>query len=1106
MENIVDLKIGMYVRCSIEEEHEEAPRRFALGQISHIDSVYEEVDVRFFLPSHLGALRHVYQVPESKTFLVEHIQRVKILPNTEIYDGYMNRLGTLISFSHEDSDGIYYYYVRKIKDGQTSITVLPETQIRAFFTRADADVKHQMMSYELHNPIWYLQRQIVAESVHSLKNAAFGFETLIGSRVFLLPHQVDTIIRAITASPCRFMLADEVGLGKTIEAAVIIKGLQKRLGDIRTLLIVPQSLLYQWQNELSYKFWTEFTVYKGDGPLPDNQKNVIFPLEALHTSAGKALISLPWDLCVVDETHRLLRMNEEYEKVLAISRKIEHLLLLSATPIQSRHEEFLKLAILLEPQKYRNMPMEQFLSLLDKQEYLRKKVYRMMRDLYEYEEEELAEEYAETLEEIAERIADDTLLAIVRQIDPDAEDQGLAHVQLALAYIAEHYQLERKIIRHRRKELNDRLPKRSFFLFTYEMQGSDEGFDERETYEATLEYLEYMNGFDTKDGAYARLFLSAMFSSPYALLRVLQARENIIQTGKCGQTEVDAIMATATVHPEEAEYLRVLRLHAERWMRGTEREKNNLQQLYDDPDLIKGRLLKVFDYISAYTVDEKMVIFSSWKETILPLEQLLIQEYGPDAVASFYTGKSDEALQEAVDRFQRDTECRFMLCDSLGGEGRNFQMADQILHIDIPWSPTDLEQRIGRLDRIGRKGDVMSVVFCSENTVEYDLFTLWNEGLRIFEESISGIEIAIREIQDEAACALSADIRYGLRDILPQMQEQLVRMREKVEEERYFDMARQLDKYVQDQLMKLIQTFDEENGCKLAETMLKWASVTGLRNTSVENGKTILFLPEQTFVNSMKKTLFLPPNMDEARKRAKRTGEVRGTFNREVAVHREDLIFFAPGDPFFDAIVNNAYEMDSGRATAFAVRGADIDWEGFLFTWSVIPDPNPLLALCEPLENIVLSQGYAPLHYIRTLETLYSEKEVEEEELLAYLQHIPKSHTIHLGERGNGALSRFREAFPPEQWRATFEQAYAQSEAKVQQQVQAQMDIQRARHDFQKQQDARKAARLYYGAKLVEDEEDIRFERIYEALLVGLKNPVIRLESAAYIRMVKKHG
>lgn len=1095
-----EIKSGMYVRCPIEDEYTSEPRRFALGQVMDINKVYGEVQVQFYVPDNNNNLYEVYDLLPKQKYLIEQVQKTKILPNTNIFLKASKKNGLLISFSHIDQSGFYYYYIQHKVNGKNIIELKSEVEFCAFFNRGDSDVRKQMLSYELHNPSWYLHRQVVTESIHSLKNATFGLETLIGSRVFLMPHQVDTIVRAITDNPCRFMLADEVGLGKTIEACVIMKGLQKRLSKLRILLIVPQSLVFQWQNELSYKFWTDSTVYKNSIGLEDD-RCLIFPMEKLNTAEGRKVLSLQWDLCLVDEIHRLLKMDAEYKQVFNLSRKAEHILLLSATPIQSREEEFLKLVGLLDPQKYGQISIERFKFLLEKQDFLRKKVYRMMRDLSDYFEDELADEYIDELEEISDQLEDYILEEIVNGINIETEDQGLEQVKLALAYIAEHYQIERKIIRHRRKELEEKLPRRKCYLISYDMRGGDEDFYEIETYYSLLDYLEYMNKQIPSGGEYAQFFLSAMFSSPHALMQLIKMREQMLDGGKLFSTQLQMV----PFQSDEKKHLDIIHFYAERWLRATEQEFNDIDRLYDDPDLIKGRLMKALDYILANTINEKLVIFSSWTETIHIFEKVLVEQFGQNAVASFYSGKSEQELQEEVDRFQRNPTCRFMLCDSLGGEGRNFQMADQILHLDLPWSPTDLEQRIGRLDRIGREKVVQSIVIYTESTLEHELFKIWDQGLHIFNESLSGIEIAIGDIQEEIIQSLKTDIGYELKDILPKMQKQLEKMRALVQEERYFDMARQLDKHVQEQLMRVIHKFEKENGQQLAMTMLEWSSMTGLKSNTKEEGKVVIFRPGNTSINSMKKTLFLPLDMVEARRRSKRSGEIRGTFDRSIAVNREDLIFYAPGDPFFEAIVNNAYELDNGRCTAFTFKGTDLEWEGFIFTWSVAPNPNSLLALKEPLEKLAIAQGYLPLDHIYTVETLETKDQVDDYMIFSYLNsRIPKHRIIHLGKRGNGNIQFFRKQYPPEFWSVTFENAYEQSKQKVFDKLKLEIDLKRAMNDFQTMLNAQKASHIYYGKTETFTKDEFRLKQMYEALLQGLKEPIIRMESAAFVRLVKE--
>lgn len=1111
-----ELKVGMYVRGSVDYEDSRNPRLFAIGQVEEIIDD-ENVCVVFYKNFRKTSEAKLDEdIPEEQIYNIKNLTRCKILKESKIIHYY--EAGKIVSYYSSDESGYYEYYI-KTDDG--SVKKIKESKLMVDFNRGDVSPYDQMINYEFHAPFWYAKRKVASESLHIMNNFGEGFKTLIGARVYLFEHQIDTIIKGLSEKSCRLMLADEVGLGKTIEALIILKGLKKKKEKI--LLIVPETLVNQWQHELDSKLWMESVIYSGNNIYEKDV--VIVPIEKVNMLNIDEIIKV-FTYCVVDEVHRMVGENLVYDIIFKICKDIKNVLLLSATPIQNRKEEYLKLLKLLKPDRYEAMTEDSFAELFEKNSNIRKLVYRIYRDLPTAYGEEIdideVEEIYESLEDIKYELGDKCLEKMINELDMDSEDKGEEKVREILAYLSMTYQFEKNIIRHRREEMKNILPKRQNDTIFYMMKSGAENYYENNCYEKVIQYIESLkdnNQWTENLGEYIRLILNSMFSSPWALEYVIGERKCVIKNRRTsirGQASIckslrkerermnNTISSINSFYGEE-ELIGEIKYDLDKWKIAAERELNNIEELMSDPDLINGRLGKVIDYLEEQLYDSKVVIFSSWVETLDRLKVILGRKYGEECVTTFNINDSVDDLEENVFKFQNNSNCRFMLCDELGGEGRNFQMADAIVHIDIPFSPTVLEQRIGRLDRIGRNPDneVLNVLVISEDTIEMSLYDLWNEGLNIFNESLSGLEIALEDINRDILNALKVDMKYGLYETIGEIKPKLQFMKKSVEEERYYDMARQLDDKTRRNYEKLIDHFDNKGGSVLANMMLDWCIAVGFIPTRIEDD--IVEFGEKSIREvSMKKTMFSIPNTSVSLKKSKCPNVIRGTFNRDVAVNKEDLVFFAPGEEIFESIMTNVEEDFKGRSVALKVPYAPFNWEGFIIRWNSNFNKNFLLDNGFDINYSNFANGNIPVDQIEDIiaiddfnTSIEKVKKYIDEDLISFI--YKKRDASHLGKRENGNIDIFKKNNPSRNWRKIIEDSFIISKANINKRYFKNLDKNKIKREFSQILATSRASEKYYSVE--ENSDDLK--KILNAVLQGIQKPEFVIDSILYLKMEK---
>lgn len=1106
----------MYVRCPIEDF--ENPRNFIIGKILEVDDFTENVIVLFLDP--FGFKNYYVNIPEKAELPYNYVKRCTL--HRESYVTYENRRYTVLSTIKEDE--WYYYYLKEALTN--NVIKVREDVVEAPFNGGRISPAEQLRSYEFQNPAWYFGRSVVSKTIKILDNSVFGFKELAGCKIFLKEHQLRTIMRCLQEKKCRFMLADEVGMGKTIEAASVLKVYLLHNSNKRILIAVPRPLIAQWRAELFIKF----EIILGNN-VNDNY------VELIAEEDIEEYINGLWDFVIADEAHKLLANRKLYTYFHLLSKRSDNILLLSATPVQQKKEAYLALLKLIMPDKYDHFSIDDFQILVEKQKSITKSTYLVLQDFDDYMDNvsdilengnnpyenddcvDLFDDIQNGLRKISKLIDDEGFEKILSEINIESYDYGKSTIQEALLYVCENYQIEKNIIRNRRRYMEEELPHRTVREIEYELN-PDKNTYEHTTYEAIVDWI---SGQEISSDIFEKQYiplLTAFFSSSWAFNKEIER-----QKGK-------GIVIDSDVEENAKEWL-----NAEEWM------LNELEDVLAEPYNYSSRILSIVDFIDQEIFEEKVVVFTNYTDTFEKYGQVLKAYFGEEKIALFNKKMNEEELELSIYRFQNEDSCKILLCDETGGEGRNLQGADYVIHIDLPWDANSIEQRIGRLDRLGRPAnkDVCSVVTFAKNTLEEELYNFWNKGLNIFTQSLSGLEIIMNEINASIIHAVTSDFRYGISNAINEIIESSQKMEKEIREEQHFDSAAFIYATLNQELKRLLHYYTVNENELFENAMMGWAKLAGLKGQFSEDG--IVRFNENSFsIKSAENSMLIPPNWMEyvnntsnvfSRKirelYEERTGkatvvgnrEIIGTFNRELSIKNDYLHFFAPGDEVFDCIVDNAINSYKGTCTAIAVE-SDFDWCGIVYTWNLYPNSQLLLEKGIPITALRQYKSYISADQISTAISTQKYDYVPAEKVLKLLDNISREQTayiqrnvVHLGRRsvktdslhikeryGCSNVDWFKNTFPEEQWENFVTTSMRVAKHQVKEKMRASSNLKQAEISIEQTLNAEIAQSKFFGVDVGEIEQK---KQVYETVLKALRTTKVELEAAIFVMVRKTH-
>jgi superfamily II DNA or RNA helicase len=558
----------------------------------------------------------------------------------------------------------------------------------------------------------------VAEVLEGSTSATEGHVLLapMESNVIPLPHQIHALSRAISGDRVRYLLADEVGLGKTIEAGLVMRELKLRGLVRRTLVVSPKGIATQWVAEMQTHFNEQFQLVLGDdigtlqrlAPGADHRSSawsmfdqVIVSLDSVkpmdkrrgwtgervaeyNRSRFEDLITAGWDLVIVDEAHRLGGSTDQvarYKLGKGLAEAAPYVLLLSATPHQGKSDAFHRLMNLLDDDAFPDMESvsrERVAPYVIRTEK-RKAIDADGKPLFKPRRTQMAPVAWESRHQL-QQLLYEAVTDYVREGYNQALREKKRHIGFLMI-------LMQRLVVSSTRAIRTTLERRLAALKDGEQQASlrlaelENGAEGSESPDDEIAELYDMDGQELLDEL-LKCHVSALQSEGSHVETLLEAAV------RCEQAGPDA-KAEALIE----------------WIYKLQAEEN-------EPDL-------------------KVLIFTEF----VPTQQML-KEFLEARGISVVTLNGSMAMEErgaAQDAFRKSH--RVLVSTDAGGEGLNLQFAHVIINYDIPWNPMRLEQRIGRVDRIGQPKTVQAINFVFEDSVEFRVREVLEQKLSvIFDE------------------------------------------------------------------------------------------------------------------------------------------------------------------------------------------------------------------------------------------------------------------------------------------------------------------------------------------------------------------------------------
>ena len=585
------------------------------------------------------------------------------------------------------------------------------------------------------------------------------------------PHQYKPLIKFLNSQNNRLLIADEVGLGKTIEAGMIFKEIDKRDDLAISLVIVPSSLTLKWRSEMLLRFDEDFEILKTSDFInflkeyeiySDSKaysKKMIISYHALRDDDVIKLLqdtSLTIDCLIMDEAHTFRNENTStFEAAFAITNIAEYVLFLTATPVQNSYNDLFNILSLLDDETF--LDFDYFMDLIKPNSIIHKVVAQLkngtdLGNIQSYVSDQDFDYLQLTYPQ------KDIFKDFMSKISITREER----VDFILDF-TESDNLSYIISRTKKKDAGKFIP-REAISNSIDITGNEQVY-----YNAVVEFVIYL--FSLKNPKIPSGFITVMPErmASSCMLASLESFKIMRTTKKFYVGEIDDL--DNEIDDFELDNQIVSRL----------------DMLISKGNLI-GETDSKYDAFVEFLEDlkkqkiQKAIVFSFFKKTLSYLERKLLER-------GVKVGKIDgdilpEERYEIINQF-KEGKFDILLSSEVGSEGLDMQFCNVIFNYDLPWNPMRIEQRIGRIDRIGQPAEKLFIFnMVVKGTIEDRIYSRLYNRLGIFENSIGELEPILGDIQKE----------FQVQDIV-EMSEEEINQKLEIQEQSIIRKAKEIEEH-----------------------------------------------------------------------------------------------------------------------------------------------------------------------------------------------------------------------------------------------------------------------------------------------------------------------